>query len=201
MKYLIAVAVFVIAIPVQAQTPRVEVFAGASGFRSGQVLEGSQYYFDGQGEITVDVSKHVGIVADAGEQRQPFSGRILYNLQGMAGVEYAWHRHRLSPFVHGLGGYAQSGVGPVRVCCPASTIPSLYSSGYAVAAGGGADIGLTRLLAVRGLVDWVPEREHSPWFKNEYRVGIGIVFRFGGARSREVQRYRDTPAKVAGYGD
>jgi hypothetical protein len=199
MKYFLAVVVFFVAAPLQAQTPRVQVFGGASAFHASEAGI-RQNYFDGLGEVSINFTKHLGVVGDFGEERRPFSvgvvHSVLYQIQGLGGIEYGFHRRHLSPFLHGLGGYARTGVGPVRGCCDVAggsfTIPGVYRSGYAVAVGGGADLTLTRLLAIRGVLDWVPEREHGPWTRNQYRVGVGLVFRFGFGHRAEA-RHQDSP--------
>jgi len=200
MKTTFLLLIVFVAVPVLAQTPRAEVFVGGSGFRSG-----STDFAGGIAETTVNLTKHLGVVVDGGVQRLPVSGIIYYNVQALSGVQYGWHWHwhRFSPFTHGLAGYSRAGFGPVRQCCDASggafTVPGREGGGYAAAVGGGADLSLIRVLALRAVMDWMPEHDlelshvlggSRPWVMNSYRIGAGIVLRFGGVGHHEA-RYRD----------
>ena len=52
--------------------------------------------------------------------------------------------------------------------------------------GGGADIRLSRLIAIRGQMDWLPTTFKNLYNdrQNNYRVSVGLVFRFGGTERK-----------------
>jgi len=101
----------------------------------------------------------------------------------LAGPRYVWHYgHLLSPFAQALvgGAHANGDLTLVRfgVAEPANSL--------ALAAGGGADMKLTRHWAARGEVDYFLTRFSNGVndHQNNLRVSVGLVYRFGGKKRK-----------------
>ena len=97
------------------------------------------------------------------------TGGCEHLLTYTGGARLQWRGHKVEPWVHALFGGVYNrhtqAVGPASF------------NGFAILAGGGADIKVGSHLAVRGQVDYVPTRISAIWQKT-ISVGGGIVFGF-----------------------
>ncbi|MGB8885179.1 MAG: PEGA domain-containing protein [Candidatus Korobacteraceae bacterium] len=115
----------------------------------------------------------------------------------MFGPTFAYMANpRFQPFGHVLlgGAYREAGLTSKAndVVLGQTLNPSQWIFGWAL--GGGADVSINRLVAIRGQVDWLPTT-----FKNGYndrennlRVTVGLVFRFGNGEPSEAG-FKSTP--------
>jgi len=105
----------------------------------------------------------------------------------MFGPTFAYrHNPRFQPFGHVLFGGINRQYSPTSKAdpdeIPTDSTPSYSKWIFGWALGGGADVSINQLVAIRGQFDWIPST-----FKNVYndrqnnlRVSVGLVFRFGG---------------------
>jgi PEGA domain len=117
----------------------------------------------------------------------------------MFGPSFAYRRNpNIEPFAHVLFGGVNAqasltGNGELLMGIKASA--SEWAFGYAV--GGGLDIKITKLLAVRTQVDWIRSTFNDAGIdrQNSLRVIGGLVFRFGGGnKERAAVRSPQAPA-------
>jgi hypothetical protein len=153
------------------EAPRIELFAGGSAV---YLPPGS--FYGVQGEAAINFTRHLGVVGDLGTQSRTAAGVPQRFTQGMGGLQLALH-HRVSPFVHGLVGAAIAEQGTQTF--QDITLPAITRYGLVVAIGGGLDVSLNHLIAVRLAGDWIPSRVNGAWTKDQKRVGLGIVFKLG----------------------
>jgi hypothetical protein len=169
----IAIALVFACCPLLAQeAPRLQVFGGYS-FES---LRGPDNSFSGyhgwNASAAVRAYGKLSVVADAGGHYGQEMGTVNNSVRTfLFGPQVNLWRGRISPFVHALFGVTQlradSG-GPVYT-----------DSTFTLAAGGGADLKITRRLSVRLVqADYLRRRffEQSP---DHFRVSGGVVLRLG----------------------
>jgi hypothetical protein len=81
------------------------------------------------------------------------------------------HEGTVNPFVHALFGGAHLGAS-------LSGAGSGSTNGFTMMYGGGADVKMSKLLALRGQVDWVYYRFSGVGESKNVRMAVGVVFRF-----------------------
>ena len=175
---------------IHPRIPRFEVFGGGSMQYEPQI-----YQFGVQSEAVINLTRNFALVGDFGRQARTGVLNLHFNtMQALVGPQIAFH-HRLTPFVHALAGYSRDGVGEAVI--QGVAIPAVAMSGVGLAVGGGIDLNLNRHLGLRLVqADWTPSRINGIWYRNQERIGVGVVIRFGGGRHQP--GYRDT-GKVVGY--
>jgi len=197
MRYLLIVYLFLkllfLALPAHAQsdpavvaeirpvTPRVEIFFGPA---VGQLGVGRPNNFPGYSTaVDFNLTRRLSLVGDFGHDWRTLQGVHYTAMTLSAGPELRFHR-RTTPFVHVLVGAARN---------------SYYSNttGLAVLAGGGADIGLNKRFALRLSGDYVPFHLDGIWENRTGRIGVGLVIKLGNSSGREV-KLRDV-GRTVGY--
>jgi outer membrane immunogenic protein len=138
----------------------------------------------GAGWFAYHFMRDLAVAADVGSEHAANINGTTAGLtltSYLVGPRYAWHYGQLvSPFAQALvgGAHASGDVTSVRsgVAEPANS--------FAVAAGGGTDIRLTRRLAARGQMDYLLTRFSNGVndHQNNLRVSVGVVYRFGGKK-------------------
>jgi hypothetical protein len=105
----------------------------------------------------------------------------------MFGPTFAYMRNpRFQPFGHVLLGGIYRGSSLTSKGDPNEILngqtPSREQWIFGWALGGGADVSINRLVAIRGQMDWLPStfKNLDNDRQNNFRVTVGLVFRFGG---------------------
>lgn len=182
---------------VEDNAGRVNVFGGYNYFRNG-----SQGFNGWEGQGTFNFTRHLGVTADvAGDYRTLASVSILgvgasakqrlYTY--LFGPTVTGNFGRASVFGHALFGEAHSSLGAgITLPIIGGISTGLTSANaFAMAFGGGVDIGLSRHFAIRALqADYVRTQFSATdaittglssslnGGQNSYRASAGIVFRF-----------------------
>jgi outer membrane immunogenic protein len=138
----------------------------------------------GSGWVSFNFTHSLGLVGEiAGQHASNISttGADLTLTSFLAGPRYTWTRpHRLAPFAQALlgGAHASGALAPGSSGLPGS------ANAFAMTAGGGLDIGLTRRIALRAFeADYYLTRFDNGVndHQNNLRIGVGVVVRFGGS--------------------
>jgi hypothetical protein len=176
--------------------PKVEVFGGFS-FGQIEVQEPVVNTFDHeptigfQAAVTVNVNRTLGFVTDFGGLwgDLPFTnfsggssgGGTFRMLHIFAGPRFTKRMEGVTVFAHALPGFAwQLRTERFKRFFFGPTTTTSTSNGFAVALGAGVDVNLGKHLASRAVqVDYLPARVFSS-FRNNVRVGVGVVWQFGG---------------------
>jgi hypothetical protein len=105
----------------------------------------------------------------------------------MFGPTFAYRRNpKFQPFGHVLLGGIYRGYSPTSKADPYELLngqnPNSEKWIFGWALGGGADISINHLIAIRGQFDWIPStfKNLVDDRENNLRLTIGLVFRFGG---------------------
>jgi hypothetical protein len=167
-KFLVLVVFLgLFSLPLMAQDyPKAEVFAGY------QFLHSEGDNFNGwNASATGNVNKVFGITGDFGGAYKTISG-IDFKVYTYTGgpVINLNHEGTVNPFVHAL-------LGGAHIIGSASGA-SASVNGFTMMYGGGADIKMSKLLALRGQVDWVYLRVSGIGSNKNVRLSTGIVLRF-----------------------
>ncbi len=120
----------------------------------------------------------------------------------MFGPTFAYRRNpKFQPFGHVLLGGIYRGYSPTSKADPYELLngqnPNSEKWIFGWALGGGADIAINHLIAIRGQFDWIPStfKNLVNDRENNLRLTVGLVFRFGGtspARANLVPPAQDT---------
>ncbi len=175
-KFLVLVVFLgLLSFPLAAQDyPKAEVFAGYQYERLNNIV-GSGVDINGNGwnaALTGNFNHWFGVTAD-------FSGAYktinsvdtrVYTYTGGPVVSLN-SGGTINPFVHALFGGAHA-----SFSAPGSGSPS--DNGFTMMYGGGVDIKMNRLLALRGQVDWIYFHFSDASLSNNVRVSTGVVLRF-----------------------
>jgi outer membrane immunogenic protein len=137
----------------------------------------------GSGWIGINFSHSLGIVGEiAGQHASNTSstGADLTLTSYLAGPRYTWGRaHHFAPFAQALlGGAHASGS-----LAPGSSGLAGSANAFALTAGGGLDVRLTRRIALRAFeADYYLTRFDNGVndHQNNLRVAAGVILRFGG---------------------
>ena len=169
MKKFLVLILFVglLSIPLVAQDyPKAEVFGGY------QFLHSEGENFNGwNASVTGNVTKAFGVTGDFSGSYKTISG-IDFKVYSYTGgpVLNLNHEGTVNPFVHALFGGAHF------VGSAGGNSASL--NGFTMLYGGGADVKMSKLLALRGQVDWVYYHVSGANSSKNVRISTGVVFRF-----------------------
>lgn len=177
MKKLTLVAVFLLGfslVSIAQDFPAAEVYLGyayshcdTQGMDEGCNLNGWN------GSVSLNPNKDVGIVIDFGGYYGKLGEDLDANVHSlMIGPKVTFRREKVTPFVQALIGYAHPNV---------KEGPSVLTkeNDLAIAFGGGLDVNLTDLLAVRPVqMDYFVIKSGSEFLDN-FRYSGGIVFKLG----------------------
>ena len=130
----------------------------------------------GSGSVGAYLSARIGVIGEFGGCKVTGlpSGITAHELSYLFGprVYFPMSRGRVFPFVQVLAGGERFSGG-------ASGLGSASSNAFAAAAGGGADVTLTRHLSLRAIqVDYL-YTHFGGASQNNFRLQSGIVYRFG----------------------
>ena len=133
-------------------------------------------------EVAVPIWRYVAAVGEfSGETASSIPGNTgagLSLISGMGGLRVSRSLHsRFKPFVQGLFG----GVHAFDSYFPSSSGSTTSASSFALAAGGGLDIGLTPRFAIRPIqLDYQYMRlpNNSSNEQHDFRVSAGFIVRF-----------------------
>jgi len=190
-------------LPPQA-TPRVELFLGYSYLRAVPTyVTGNRLVAlnGGRASVAFNVNRYLGIVGDVGgyadteldltgpgvpNPRVVSSGGKVFTY--LAGPRFSKRVERFTPFVQVLGGmiHASPVIIDPKICVGFSCTPLPSQNAFALTAGGGLDLTLTRHFAVRFLqAEYLMTRFADPTsqvkrIQNDMRLSTGLVIRFGG---------------------
>jgi hypothetical protein len=184
-------------------TPRVELFLGYTHFGTvaNETVAGNRMVGlnGGSTSLALNLNRYVGLVGDFGGYansklqltgsgaNQPLdvdsSGRVYTYLFGPR-VSFR-NSTRVTPFVQALFGGVHAGAVTVSNCS-SSCVPLPAQDAFAMTAGGGLDIGLTRHISLRAVQAEYMMTRFSPvpsggstTSQNDLRLSTGILFRFG----------------------
>jgi hypothetical protein len=166
------VCVGLLSFPLLAQDyPRAEIFGGYQFTHLGG--SGTDINANGwNASLTGNFNSWFGVAADFGAVYKTISG-VSTNVYTYTGgpVVALNSRGQVNPFVHALFGGAHAGASLTGV-------GSASDNGFTTMLGGGVDVKLNRLLAVRGQADWVYYHFNGNGESHNVRVSTGIVLRF-----------------------
>ena len=187
---LIPIAILVAALPLFGQNipaaasgpAPLEVTLGYSALRSDTIPGGCGCFWmqGGKAEFRAAFSSRIGF---AGELAGHHAGNINSAQEGIGllsylfGPRFSWKIHRYTPFVQVLAG----GVHGFDAIFPNSDHSTIVPDAFAMSAGGGMNIDLSRHLALRPLqADYFLTSfpNASANRQNSLRVGAGIIFKF-----------------------
>ncbi len=182
MRKLLLIAALTLALPILAQaqeSPRTEVFGGYSYLRGddddgGIDLHGWNASFNQNivkwAGIKADFSGHYGDVTLSATQRADISSHLF-----LVGPQFSLRKsERFTPFGHALFGVMRA---DLTFFDPTGKV-SLTDSAFAMALGGGLDIKVFDIMAVRLFqADYVLTRFDDDT-QNAFRVSTGLVLRF-----------------------
>jgi len=202
-KVVLLVTVFlVVGVSAQAQDPRVEIFGGYSyasfdgdGFPT---LLSDRVNANGWGSsLSVNLSSRFGITFDVANQFGSGSVFLTFapttmpdfrSFQFLVGPRIFWRAPDLTWFVHVLVGGVRNRVSSftsliTRLTIPTEVMmPAQSETDFAFATGGGLDVRLSPLFALRAFqVDYIPVEQgifSDPFVKGHILVKTGIVLRF-----------------------
>ena len=177
MKTLLSLIVVVglLSVPLMAQDyAKAEIFGGYEYERLNNVVN-SGVNINGNGweaSLTGNFNRYLGVTADFGGAYKTISGvdTKVYTYTG-GPVFNLNHEGTINPFVHALFGGAHASAS-------ASGAGSGSSNGFTMMYGGGADIKMSKLVALRGQADWVYFHFSGVSLSSNVRIAGGIVLRF-----------------------
>lgn len=151
-------------------TPRAEVSASYSFLRLG--VSNGVNQNGGSVSVAGNFNRWLGMVGDVGAYHTSQSGVTLNTYTYMVGPRFSLRDSgRITPFVQVLAGGAHN--------TAAAGGFSGSANSFAFSAGGGADLALSRHIALRPQFDYIGLHSQGSTL-NSLRSSIGIVFRFGG---------------------
>jgi hypothetical protein len=148
------------------ETPRADISIGYSYFRAG--LSSGVNQQGGSVSVAGNVNRWFGVVGDFGAYHASPFGSSLNTYTFLVGPRFsARNPSRVTPFAQVLiGGAHLNG-------SSGSTTP------FAVSAGGGVDLHVSRRLALRPQLDYLALRANGSTL-NSARASLSLVFQFGG---------------------
>ena len=148
------------------ETPAGDVAAGYSFMHFGSSGGNAQ---GGSFSAAVNANRWFGIAGDFGVYSQSSTKTFTY----LAGPRFSVRtQSRITPYVETLFGGAH---------LTTSGFPG--TNGFALLAGGGLDLGMSRSVALRPQVDYVAIRSGGTTL-NAARISLGVAFHFGSQPSR-----------------
>jgi outer membrane protein OmpA-like peptidoglycan-associated protein len=184
-------------------TPKIDIFLGYSYLRAVPELADGNRLVDlngGSASIAWNFNRYFGLVADFGgydDTRLRLAGPganppTVVDSGGSAftylfGPRLSFRNHsRVTPFAQVLFGAAHAGEVTISGCTGASCTPPPAQTSFALAAGGGFDIRLTRHISLRPIqAEYLMTRFSDPTTaagntQNDLRLSTGLLFRLGG---------------------
>jgi hypothetical protein len=183
--------------------PKVELFLGYSYLRGVPTLSPGNRMVDlngGNASITFNVTHYLGLVGEFGGYNNTQlnltgpganppgivdSGGSAYTY--LFGPRLSYRRYdRITPFAQALFGGAYASSVTLSGCTGSACTPLPQQNAFALVAGGGLDIRLTRHVSLRAVqAEYMMTRFNDPTTnasqqQNDLRLGTGLVFRFGG---------------------
>ena len=163
-------------------TPRAELFGGYSFLRVDANPFNNFNLHGWQTSATVNATRWLGFTANFGGNYGNPEVVSGFNLRFNAhtflfGPTFSYrNKSRVTPFTHALFGVAR-GNGSVPLGITPGSV-SLTDTSFAMAAGGGLDVHLNKIMATRlAQVDWVHTRLFGST-QNHVRVTTGLLFTF-----------------------
>jgi len=186
--FVLVVLLGLLALPVMAQdNPKFDVFGGYQYMHLSNVggYSGLNVNLNGwDAAASAYFTKHIGVTGDfSGNYKSrtydidDFSGTVHTHVYSYAGgpVVSLNPGGTLNPFVHALFGGAHASLS----ACDAEGCESVGSqNGFVMMYGGGADVKMSKHMAVRGQLDWVYYRFNGYSNSSNVRVATGVVFHF-----------------------
>jgi outer membrane protein OmpA-like peptidoglycan-associated protein/opacity protein-like surface antigen len=183
-----------------SDTPRVELFGGYSFWRAAPISPGNRiaWTHGGSASVAYNLNDWLGLVADFAGFRVtrfgpagtptggivPASGNVFSYL---AGPRFSYRKfNRITPFAQVLFGGAHASQVTLSDCAAVCT-PLSSENAFAMTAGGGLDLKVSRRLAIRVvqaeylLTRFADDSANTGEriVQNNVRLSTGIVFRFG----------------------
>ena len=113
--------------------------------------------------------------------------RSVYNILGGVQVKNNAAKSRFKPFAHALAGVAITREKFDRLTCTSGTCPafvgnsiplSFTNTNFAAAIGGGLDVKISDKIDLRAIqVDYNPIYRGGNNWQNNFRIGVGVVFK------------------------
>ena len=186
---LIPITILLAALPMSGQVPPIrtpppallEVTLGYSTLRSNTIPGGCACFWmqGGKAEFQAALSSRIGLVSEiAGHHAHDINsaGEDLSLVSYLFGPRLSWRVRRFTPFVQTLIG----GVHGFDAIFPSTNNSTVVPDAFAIAAGGGMNIALSRHLALRPFqLDYflTDLPNNSANRQNSFRLGSGIVFK------------------------
>lgn len=147
--------------------PKAEFFGGYQYSHLDGGFNASGFSFAGTGNF----NENFGITADFGSSFTSQSGVSYHNYTYTFGPQLSLRANKgYTPFVHALIG------GDHATASFAGVTGS--GNGMALLAGGGVDININQYMAFRGSADWMMLHSNGTTSSKNFRMPIGIVFKF-----------------------
>jgi hypothetical protein len=171
--FLLLVSVGLLSLPLAAQDyPKAEVFAGYQFLHLGG--SGTDVNANGwNASLTGNFNSWFGVAADFSGAYKTIDGvdTKVYSYAGGPVVSLN-SRGKVNPFVHALFGGAHTSAS-------VSGLGSASENGFTTMFGGGADVKVNQLFAVRVVqADWVYYRFNGDNESHNVRISTGLVLRF-----------------------
>lgn len=198
-------------------TPKVEVFLGASAIVAvPQDAPGNRFVWlaGGTGAVAFNFNRYLGVVGDFAGYRDTQLGETgtgappgsPFDSSGnaftyMGGPQLSFRKYeRITPFAHALFGATHASAVTRSGCTGVLCTPLPSENAFAMALGGGLDVGISRHFAIRAIqAEYLMTRfanlnPGTPTTgdretQNDIRLASGIVFRFGGSPERPPLSY------------
>ncbi len=153
--------------------PKGEIFGGfsvanldANGDREG--------LYGWQTSVSGNFHRNAGFTADLGGQYRSIAGISLQTYEFLFGPRFTARTERVTGFVHTLVGVALARASFLGV--------SESATGFALGFGGGMDVNASDRVAIRIFqVDYIPTRFSGVWRTKDFRIGAGVVIKWGGS--------------------
>jgi outer membrane protein OmpA-like peptidoglycan-associated protein/opacity protein-like surface antigen len=181
--------------------PKSELFLGYSYVRAVPTLaDGNRFVTlnGGTASLSYNVNRYFGLVTDFSgfadsQLRLSGPGAVPIRVVDSSGSAYtflfgprlSYHAHRFTPFAQVLAGGAYATAVTVTNCTVAPCRPLPEQGSFAMTAGGGLDVNLSRHVALRLVqAEYLMTRfanvnTSTRGTQNDLRLSAGIVFRFG----------------------
>ena len=158
-------------------TPLVEAFGGFSLLTVGVEGLDREWSPGWQGSFALNLTPTIGIVADFGGQ---YESQDVLGAQVDSSVHEFLFGPRFSARTEGATPFAHFLLGGARQSSSVSDQEFFRNTNFALGFGGGFDINMGESFSLRALqFDWLPMRAGGEWVSNQFRIGIGFVFKTG----------------------
>jgi hypothetical protein len=149
-------------------TPKAEIFGGYQYTR----FDGGVNANGWDTALTGNLNRWFGVAADFSGAYKSQNGVSFNNYTYTFGPVISWrHSQAFTPFAHFLAGGVRSSASFTGV--------STSDNGFAMMFGGGADVNVSRRLAVRAIqFDWLSLHSNGATDNNNMRISTGVLFRY-----------------------